>query len=118
LPSTDYPSYLYALNSCEMVYEPTTFHTYGRNTVDTACLGIPSVGSQNVFSMKHCFPEMACDPMDINKTVTIMDKVLKDKEWLQQQLDYAKQAVEYFNYDNSRERYLTALEESRKRCGK
>jgi hypothetical protein len=118
LPIMDYPGYLESVMHNEFMYEPCQFHTYGRNTVDSACIGLPSMGSDRVWSLKHCFPEMVCDPGDLRKTRAIMEKIMKGGSWLDEQMDYAYDAVEYFNYKNSKERYLAALEESRKRCGK
>jgi len=118
VPLMEYPDYLQDIMHNEMLYEPCQYHTYGRNTVDTACIGLPSVGSDRVWSLKHCFPEMVCDPGDLRKTKNIIEKVMKGGPWLQEQMDYAYEAVEHFNYKNSKERYMTALEESRKLCGK
>jgi len=113
-----YPEYLRSLATNKFLLENCRYHTYGRNTVDTAALGIPSVGSDRVFSMKLCWPEMCCDPIDGKKMMEIMEKVIKGGSWLDKQLDYAYEACEHFNYQNSRERYMSMVEETSRRLGK
>jgi len=113
-----YPDFIRSLQRNRFMYENCHYHTYGRTSVDTACLRIPSVGTDRVFSMKYCFPNMVSDPMDATKQLKIMDKVLQGGEWLDEQMDYAYEKVEYFNYKNSKERYMNMIEETRKRLGK
>ena len=101
-----YPSFLRSLMTNRFLFENCSYHTYGRTSVDTACLGVPTVGSNRIMSMRHCFPNMSFDPFDAKSIVECMDKILQGGSWLDEQMDYASEAVEYFNYDNSKERYL------------
>jgi hypothetical protein len=118
MPVMGYPQFILSLQTNRFFYENCTYHTYGRTSVDTACLEVPTLGSDRVFSMRHCWPEMCCDPFNAKKQLEIMRKTLEGGEWLQKQLDHAWEAVEYFNYDNSRERYLKMIDETRERLGR
>jgi hypothetical protein len=42
-------------------------------------------------------------------------RLWSDAKFYQEVIDYAKDAVEYYNYRNSKQRFLTALEEVEKR---
>jgi hypothetical protein len=110
----DYPNFQRSIMRNKFVYENCQYHTYGRTTVDTAALRIPAVGTNRVFSMRHCYPEMCCDPMDAKKQMEIIRKVLKGGSWLDKQVDYAYDACEYFNYKNSKERYMKMIESVKK----
>jgi len=113
VPPMGFPDYIDDLMSNYFVYEPTSFHTYGRNTVDLAAIGVPVIGSNTVESMRRCFPKTCCDPWDIRKTVEIAERLVKDKDFYREVVEYAKEACEYYNYENSRKRFLKALEESK-----
>jgi len=115
---SSYPEFIRGLMNNRFLLENCSYHTYGRTSVDTAALRIPTVGTDRVFSMKHCWKNMCCDPFNVKKLVSIMDKVLKGGSWLDQQIDYAYNACEYFNYKNSKERYMVMIEETRKRLKK
>lgn len=114
----DYPVFIKELMTLQMFVENCGYHTYGRTTVDTAALGVPTIGSNRVFSMKHCFPNMCYDPADMKSALAIADKVLKGGEWLEEQMAIARDKCDYFNYNNSRERFLNAFNDSKKRCKK
>ena len=41
----------------------------------------------------------------------MVKKLMTDEKFRKEVIDYAREAVEYVSYDNSRLKYLTALEE-------
>ena len=115
MPMTDFPSFISDMSKNTMMYEPCTYHTYGRASVDSACIELPTVGSDRVGSMRRLWPNSCCDPTDGKKTRELMHKWLADKKWASEQLEFAYSNVDYYNYDNCRERYLKMLEEVDKR---
>ncbi len=117
-PGLTYPDFIRALQTNNFLYEPCHYHTYGRTTVDTAALRIPTVGTDRVWSMRHCFPNMSCDPVDTRTTLDIMRHILKQDSWLDEQMDYAYDAVEFFNYKNSKDRYMKMIDDTRKKVSK
>jgi hypothetical protein len=80
-----------------------------------AAIGVPMVGSDRIESMRRCYPFTSHDPTDTKAMVNSLKKVLTDEKFRQKVIDYAKEACEYYNYKNSRERFLKALEESGKK---
>ncbi len=114
----DYTTFIKELMTLQLFVENCSYHTYGRTTVDTAALGVPTIGTNRVFSMRKCFPNMCYDPTDMKSALEIANKVLKGGEWLEEQMAIAKDKCDYFNYDNSRERFMKAYDESKVRVGK
>ena len=108
-----YPTFIRSIMTNRFLFENCSYHTYGRTSVDTSCLGVPTVGSNRVWSMRHCFPNMSFDPFDAKSILECMDKILQGGSWLDEQMDYAKEAVEFFNYDNSEKKYLEMVEYAR-----
>ena len=114
----NYPEYVNSIMTNRFIVKLSSCHTYGRNTVDTAALGVPTMGTDRVYSMVKCFPKMIADPFDFKKQMQIADNIMNNRKWLDEQIEYASNACEFFNYDNSKKRFLDALEDARKRCGK
>jgi hypothetical protein len=78
---------------------------------DCAALGIPLVGSDRNYSVQKCFPKTAVPPFDIKAMRDMVKKLLTDEVFRKEVIEYAQQAVEYVSYDNSKTKYLKALEE-------
>ena len=110
LPPMDYPTYIEHIQKNSIAYEPVTAHTYGRTAPDLAAVGIPTVGSNRVYSMQKCFPYTSVDPYDIKATKLIIKKLLTDNEFKEKVITTAKKNCEYFNYKNSKKRFLTAID--------
>ncbi|MAH49937.1 hypothetical protein CMI37_29230 [Candidatus Pacearchaeota archaeon] len=113
----DFPDFAEYIQGERCVYDPNPCHTYGRNGVELACWGRPVVGSNRVFSYNMLFPELTCDPYDFNATMDCFDIVFNQPEKLKGILDRAYEKVEYFNYENSRKRFLDALKIAVERGG-
>ena len=86
------------------------WHTYGRNTVDLACFGVPHVVSNRIYSGQKLWDKLSCDPYDIRTARHLVKSCLDEKEWVQEVVDRAYEDVEWFNHKNSVERYNTALD--------
>ena len=99
---------------CEskIVYDPFTFHSYNRAIVECAALGIPVVGSNRTQSVNVCYPFTKVDPYDVNSARKLIEKLLNDEEFRNKVINHAKEVSEYYNHENSMEKYLTALEDS------
>lgn len=107
---TNYQEFCNQMMECRILVEPFTLHSYGRSTVDAAALGIPVVGSDRVESMRRCYPYTICDPFDTTKMRELITKVLIDPEFEKLVIETAKKNVEYYNHENSKKRFLDALE--------
>jgi hypothetical protein len=96
----------------KVVYDPFTFHSYSRTTVDTAAMGIPVVGSNRTQSIGICYPYTAVDPYDVKSARELIDKLLNDKEFYDLVVKTALENVEFYNHTNSKERYLLSLDDA------
>lgn len=117
MPLDDFPNYAERIMGEKVVYDPNPYHTYGRNGVELACWGTPVVGSDRVFSYKKLFPELCCDPYDFDETMKRFDIVFNQPEKMKEIMERAYKEVEYFNYENSKKRFLDALDIAIKRGG-
>ena len=112
LGGTNFQEFCNQMMRSELLYEPFTLHSHGRATIDTAALGLPVVGSNRLQSMNKCYPYTAIDPYDITKSRELIQKIIKDDDFKQKVIDTARENVDYYNYKNSKERFVKALEES------
>jgi len=117
MPLDNFSNYAERVMGERIVYDPNPYHTYGRNGVEAACWRMPIVGSDRVFSYKKLFPEFCCDPYDFNATMKVFDFIMNNPKEVQKILDRAYEEVEWFNYENSRKRFLEALDIAVKRGG-
>jgi len=114
----NFPEYAESIASTRLIYEPCPFHTYGRNTVETACYKVPVVGSDRVYSMKKLYPDACCDPYDSKSTMEIATQLMEDDSFRKKVVKQAFEKVEYFNYENSKKRFMEALKESKDQGGR
>ena len=106
------------MRESKILYDPFTYHSYNRSIVECAAFGIPVVGSNRTQSVNMCYPFTKVDPYDVLKARQLIDKLLNDKEFYKKVVDYAKEASEYYNQLNSKERYLLSLKESQEGSNK
>ena len=106
----DFPTFAQMIQGERIVYDPNPCHTYGRNGVELACFRKPVVGSNRVFSYNKLFPELTCDPYDVNATMKAFELGLGTSEKKEQMLDRAYEDVEFFNYKNSKTRWKEAFD--------
>ena len=110
-PLMDFPDFADAIQKQAFLYDPNLYHTYGRNGVEAACLRVPVIGSNRVFSYRKLFPELTIDPVNhyeaMGKAKLIIGK--ENAKIINKILDKAYDGAEYFNYKNSKKRYLEAL---------
>jgi len=100
------------MRESRIVYDPFTFHSYNRAIVECAALGVPVVGSNRTQSVNICYPFTKVDPYDVNSARKLIAKLLNDDEFRDKVIKHAREVSEYYNHENSMERYLMALEES------
>jgi hypothetical protein len=111
LSGTNYMDFCNQLMESKVVVDPFTLTSQSRTGWDCAAMGVPMVGSDRNHSARICFPKTSCDPFDIKKIRELTLKLLNDEAFRKEVIDYAKNAVEIVNYENSKANYLKALEE-------
>jgi len=109
-PGTNYMDFCEQLMESKIIVDPFTLTSQSRTGWDCAALGVPMVGSDRNYSVQKCFPQTMCSPHDIKKMRELVKKLLNDEKFRQEVIDYAKEAVEEVNYENSKLKYLRALE--------
>lgn len=111
----EYPDFVDDFISNNFVVDYCGYHTYGRTSVDMAAIGVPMIGSNRIESMNRCFPELAIDPLDGKKFVELATRLWTDEEFYCDIIEKARKRVEFYNYVNSKRRFLGALEEVERR---
>ena len=114
-PATNYFDYCDMMRESKIVYDPFTYHSYNRGIVDCAAMGVAVVGSNRTQSINVCYPFTAVDPFDVKTARELIKKLLTDKEFHDLVVNTALERVEFYNHLNSKERYLMALSEARKK---
>ena len=109
---TNYMDFCDQLRESKVIYDPFTFHSFSRTTVDTAALGVPVVVSNRTQSGNICYPYTTVDPYDVYAGRKMIRKLLDDEEFRKLVIDTAYKNCEFYNHQNSMERYLSSLEES------
>ncbi len=112
LAGTNFFEFCDQLRESKIVYDPFTFHSYSRTTVDTAAMGVAVVGSDRTQSMKICYPYTCVDPYDVSRARQLIRRLLEDEDFYELVVKTAKEKVEFYNHQNSRERFLVALHDS------
>lgn len=115
ISGTNFLDFTEVLMKSPIVFEPFTLNSYGRTTTETAALGVPTVGSNRVESVRRCFPKTCLDPYDVVGNRKMIKKVLENEKFRNEVIDYAKEACEFYNKENSKNRYLEALSEGSKK---
>ena len=111
MQGTNYMDFCDQLLESKVVVDPFTLTSQSRTGWDCAALGVPMVGSDRCYSVQKCFPMTAVPPYNMKKMREMVKKLLTDDKFRQEVIDYAKNAVEYVSYENSKKKYLKALEE-------
>jgi len=109
---TNYFDFCDQMRESQIVYDPFTYHSYSRSTVDTAAMGVAVVGSNRTQSVQVCYPYTSVDPYDVQKARELIDKLLEDKEFYEKVVNTARDMSEFYNHTNSKERYLVALSDA------
>ena len=109
---TNYFDFCDQMRESQIVYDPFTYHSFSRATVDTAAMGVAVVGSNRTQSMQVCYPHTCVDPYDVQKARELIDRLLGDEVFYKKVVDTALEMSEFYNHTNSKERYLTALNDT------
>lgn len=81
-------------------------HTYGRTVADCAAIGLPLVGTYLQYLQDKLFPLLTTKPYDLYAQQDLIERLIKDKEFYQEIINYGYAHVEEFNFKNSVDRFL------------
>jgi hypothetical protein len=106
---TNYDDFCKQLAQSKIVYNPFTFHSYDRAGVDCAALGVALIGSNRTQSNVLCYPHTSVDPYDVKGARQLIKRLLTDEDFYKMVVETAKEKSEFYNHQNSKQRYLEAL---------
>jgi len=112
LKGTNFMDFCDQMRESKIILDPFTFHSYSRATVDTAAMGIPVVGSNRTHSVNVCYPLTKIDPWDVKGARDLITRLQNDDEFYNEVVKIAKEKSEFYNHQNSKERYFKALYET------
>ena len=102
------------LASMKSGFMPFLYSGYNRAAVETACLGVPVVGSNRSYSINQCYPDLAVDPLDY-KAIKEKFTKLKNDSFRDRIVSDARDKSEFFGFSESKKRYIKMLEECDKK---
>lgn len=108
-PTQTWEEYLAQLSECSIMVAVDTRFTTGRFCLDAAALGIPCV-SGNQHSAKTLFPDLVCEPYDVEKQVEVLQKLFNE-EYRNEVIKFADKNLEKFSFESSRQRWIEVLSE-------
>lgn len=107
----DWRTYIYMLRHCTVGLDFYVMHSYSRVPQEFACLGIPAVCTTSSYTGSILYPATCHAPCDLAAIRKDLERYVKDQEFWRQSADYAFEKVEQWNWHNSVENLLKALEE-------
>jgi glycosyltransferase involved in cell wall biosynthesis len=111
-PMMSWSRYFYVLAHTSLAFDYVSlYHCQGRFPMETACLGIPTVTTNHIYTGLKLFPTVCHDPTDYEGLRNSLQRLMDDEEFYHSVAEYAYEHVEDFNWTNSRKRLLAALEE-------
>ena len=113
IPYMPFPDFIKLLKESYWIYDSYDGYSYGRIGCDAACLQVPLVGCDKVYSHQVLYPYTSVDQYDVKTITSLFKKLSEDGEFYQKVIDYAYDKVEYFNWKNSKERYKKLLDDVR-----
>lgn len=101
-----FPDFAKFIKEAKVGYDPFNSYSYGRTPCDCAALGLPLVCSEFNYSARICFPYTCVNPFDAKKSRILLKRLLEDSEFYEKVKKTAFDKVEYFNHNNSKEKYM------------
>ncbi len=87
-----------------------TYTTTGRVSTELAGLGVPSIGYQSLDAQRHCFPQTTFNEMDLVGIRDCVTRLQEDPLFYQEVSSFAQKAVQAYDFNNSKQRFLAMLE--------
>lgn len=106
-----YEGYIGALSHVFTNIDITPDYTFGRGIVESAALGVPTIGSISVRAANHIWPELAVPPYDVVQIKRVLECLFTDPEFSSAM---SKQGIErswFYSLENSYDRLVSSLEE-------
>ena len=109
---SNYLDYLKLLSQMYLNLDIAWDVTYGRGIIDSAAMGIPTVGWLGVHAMNILFPELTIsNPYNHLELRSVVVRLLDDPDFAAEVSKSGTERSSYFSLDSSYSRMVTALEE-------
>ena len=111
-----YP-FLRLLGKSKLHVYPNSRIGTNREQISCACVGTPCIGNMLSHTQRRLFPKLGCDFRDIDTMVALATKLLEDRNFYKEIVDYAWNGVQFYNIENTKRRFMEAYLIGRKRAG-
>lgn len=105
----DMGEYYEMLSRCKFVINLTDRNTPGRLQGEAAFLGVPVIGSNRLELQEELFPSLSVKPYELEQVVAAGQRLLNSPKAVKASTDFAYEALQEYNYENSRKRYEKLL---------
>ena len=110
-PGTEYDQWLdFARQGKILLDSYHNIHTYGRNSVDCACLRVPVIGTNLVHAQNILWPQLTTEPNDLIHQRDLVARLKSDQDFYKEVTDYAYDNVDQFGYQSSLEKFQKMVE--------
>lgn len=104
---TEMGEYYEWLSRCKFVINLTDRNTPGRLQGEAAFFGVPVIGSNRLELQEELFPQLSVKPYELEQVVDLGEQLLKGVN--KNYIDYAALKLQYYNYENTKERFAKLL---------
>jgi hypothetical protein len=105
--------FLNVLRRCFVSFYPTEWIGTARHQISCAVTGTPCIGNHDSHTQRRLFPDLGCDIYDID-AMEYHFNTLKDVTMYESIVSRAQQAVEFYNLENTKRRFVGAVEDARR----
>lgn len=91
------------------VIETYRIRSYGRLTIEAACLGVPVIGANVVSSQRRLFPDLCTEISQPTKTAALLTRLLNDQPFWTACASKAAALSEYYSFENCKAMMLDFL---------
>jgi aromatic ring-cleaving dioxygenase len=90
----------------------TVDSTYGRDIVEAAALGVPTVGSRSIAAMRYIWPKQAFASVDTLSMEKELDKMILDADYTAKLSEQGTERSEFYSIKRSHNRMVRELEKA------
>ena len=80
-----------------------------RNAIVGAGCGTPVIGNIRSHTQRRLFPDLAVDPLDVEKIAGLIKRLIEDKEYYAHVCVQAKEKLPYYSTENALRRFSEAV---------
>ncbi|AGL02774.1 hypothetical protein Desgi_3431 [Desulfoscipio gibsoniae DSM 7213] len=82
---------------------------WGRFALDCAAVRMPCIAPDNFYTQKTLFPRLCVNYQDIDRTVKLAQKLIKNNSFYEETISYAESQLAFFSNEAAKERLLNLV---------